>query len=201
MLTISKALSASQAGTYHTKDFVSETQSYYAKDDALLGEWQGELADRFGLSGAVSKADFMALANGQHPQTGEQMVRHRIAGEQTNPDGSITKTVEHRAGWDATFSAPKAVSLTALVGDDERVRLAHREAVTAALSDLERYTQARIGGNNPSEQTGRFVAAKFEHDTARGWLRRPPAPHPCRHLQRDRTGGRLDPCPSGASVL
>ena len=59
------------------------------------------------------------------------------------------------------------MSLTALVGGDERVRLAHREAVTAALSELERYTQARIGGNNPGEQTGRFVAAKFEHDTAR----------------------------------
>jgi conjugative relaxase-like TrwC/TraI family protein len=167
MLTISKALNASQAGSYHTKDFVSETQSYYAKDDALLGEWQGELADRLGLSGAVSKADFMALANGRHPQTGEQMVKHRIASEQTNPDGSITKTVEHRAGWDATFSAPKSVSLTALVGGDERVRLAHREAVIAALSELERYTQARIGGNNPAEQTGLFVAAKFEHDTAR----------------------------------
>jgi conjugative relaxase-like TrwC/TraI family protein len=167
MLTISKALNASQAGTYHTKDFVSETQSYYAKDDALLGEWQGHLANRFGLSGTVSKADFMALANGQNPQTGEQMVKHRIASEQTNPDGSITKTVEHRAGWDATFSAPKSVSLTALVGGDERVRLAHREAVTAALSELEQYTQARIGGNNPAEQTGRFVAAKFEHDTAR----------------------------------
>ena len=167
MLTISKALNASQAGTYHTKDFVSKTQSYYAKDDALLGEWQGELADRLGLSGTVSKADFMALANGQHPQTGEQMVKHRIASEQTNPDGSITKTVEHRAGWDATFSAPKSVSLTALVGGDERVRLAHREAVTAALSELEKYTHARIGGNNPAEQTGRFVSAKFEHDTAR----------------------------------
>ena len=123
MLTISKALNASQAGTYHTKDFVSETQSYYAKDDPLLGEWQGGVADRLGLSGAVSKADFMALANGQNPQTGEQMVKHRIAGEQTNPDGSIAKTVEHRAGWDATFSAPKSVSLTALVGGDERVRL------------------------------------------------------------------------------
>ncbi|MBB5061072.1 conjugative relaxase-like TrwC/TraI family protein [Granulicella aggregans] len=167
MLTISKALNASQAGTYHTKDFVSETQSYYAKDDAFLGEWQGELADRLGLSGTVSKADFMALAKGQNPQTGEQMVKHRHAQEQTNPNGSITKAVEHRAGWDATFSAPKSVSLTALVGGDELVRLAHREAVTAALSELEKYTQARIGGNNPAEQTGRFVAAKFEHDTAR----------------------------------
>ena len=75
--------------------------------------------------------------------------------------------VEHRAGWDATFSAPKSVSLTALVGGDDRVREAHREAVNVALNELERYTQARIGGNHAAEITGQFVAAKFEHDTAR----------------------------------
>ncbi len=68
---------------------------------------------------------------------------------------------------DATFSAPKSISLTALVGGDDRVREAHREAVNVALNELEKYTQARIGGNNPAETTGRFVAAKFEHDTAR----------------------------------
>ena len=78
------------------------------------------------------------------------------------------KPVEHRAGWDATFSAPKSVSLTALVGGDERVRDAHRQAaVTTTLSELERYTQARIGGNHAAETTGKFIAAKFEHDTAR----------------------------------
>ena len=75
--------------------------------------------------------------------------------------------MEHRAGWDATFSAPKSVSLTALVGGDERVREAHRESVHVALDELEHYTQARIGGNHPAETTGKFVAAKFEHDTAR----------------------------------
>src|SRR2546425_1867861 len=75
--------------------------------------------------------------------------------------------MEHRAGWDATFSAPKSVSLTALVGGDERVREAHRESVGVALDELERYVQARIGGNLPAETTGRWVAAKFEHDSAR----------------------------------
>jgi conjugative relaxase-like TrwC/TraI family protein len=75
--------------------------------------------------------------------------------------------MEHRAGWDATFSAPKSVSLTALVGGDERVREAHRESVRVALDELEHYTQARIGGNHPAETTGKFIAAKFEHDTAR----------------------------------
>ena len=75
--------------------------------------------------------------------------------------------MEHRAGWDATFSAPKSVSLTALVGGDERVREAHRESIVVALDELERYTQARLGGNLPAETTGKWVAAKFEHDSAR----------------------------------
>ena len=48
-----------------------------------------------------------------------------------------------------------------------RVREAHRESVRTALDELERYTQARIGGNHPAETTGKFVVAKFEHDTAR----------------------------------
>ena len=47
------------------------------------------------------------------------------------------------------------------------MREAHRAAVTTALDELERYTQARIGGNSPAETTGKFIAAKFEHDTAR----------------------------------
>ena len=75
--------------------------------------------------------------------------------------------MEHRAGWDATFSAPKSVSLTALVGGDDRVRDSHRDSVRIALEQLEHYTQARIGGNHPPETTSKFVAAKFEHDTAR----------------------------------
>jgi conjugative relaxase-like TrwC/TraI family protein len=94
-------------------------------------------------------------------------VRQRASYEYQDADGKTIKTMEHRAGWDATFSAPKSVSLTALVGGDQRVREAHRQSVSVALDQLERYTQARIGGNHPPETTGKFIAAKFEHDTAR----------------------------------
>jgi conjugative relaxase-like TrwC/TraI family protein len=167
MLTISKSLSASQAQTYHKQDFASETQSYYRQGNAIEGEWQGQLATRFGLSGAVSPLEFQRLSEGLHPATEQPMVRSRAAFEYKNADGEAIKSVEHRAGWDATFSAPKSVSLTALVGGDGRVREAHRAAVTEALNELERYTQARIGGNHPAETTGKFIAAKFEHDTAR----------------------------------
>ena len=167
MLTISKAISPAQAQTYHSLEYTSDAQSYYKQDDTVKGEWQGRLAASLGLSGEVAPLEFSRLTEGKHPQTEEQMVKHREGKEYTNPDGSVTKPVEHRAGWDATFSAPKSVSLTALVGGDERVRDAHRAAVTTALEELEKYTHARIGGNNPAEQTGKFIAAKFEHDTAR----------------------------------
>ena len=55
--------------------------------------------------------------------------------------------MEQRAGWDVTFSAPKSVSLTALVGGDDRVREAHRESVRTALDEMEKYAQARMGSN------------------------------------------------------
>ena len=167
MVTISKPLSAGQAQAYHQKEFTSESQNYWQQSGAVQGEWQGRLTGKFGLAGGVGAEEFAALTQGQNPKTGEQMVQHRDAQEYKNPDGSTTKAVEHRAGWDATLSAPKSVSLTALVGGDDRVREAHRAAVSTALSELERYTQARVGGNNPAETTGKFIAAKFEHDTAR----------------------------------
>jgi len=167
MLTISKPLSAGQAQNYHAKEFTSPDQSYWSRGQTVQGEWQGKLAGKFGLAGTVGAEEFARLSDGQHPQTSEQLVRHRQAHQYQGEDGQSVTSVEHRAGWDATFSAPKSVSLTALVGGDERVRVAHREAVTAALTELERYTQARIGGNHPAETTGQFAAAKFEHDTAR----------------------------------
>jgi conjugative relaxase-like TrwC/TraI family protein len=167
MLTISKPLSAGQAQTYHQKEFTAKEQNYWSQRGVIAGEWQGRLAQQFGLAGAVSAEDFAKLSQGQHPQTGEQLVRQRASYEYQDAGGKTVKTMEHRAGWDATFSAPKSISLTALVGGDDRVREAHRESVRVALDQLERYTQARIGGNHLPETTGKFIAAKFEHDTAR----------------------------------
>lgn len=178
MLTISKALSAGQAQSYHEKEFTEKEQSYWAQGNAVEGEWQGRLTEQYGLSGAVGSEEFARLSQGQHPQTGEQLVRHRTAPEYQDANGKTVKTVEHRAGWDATFSAPKSVSLTALVGRDDRVREAHRESVRIALDQLERYTQAR-----------------------RRWLRGGTAPNPCRHLQYDRAGKRAEPGLAGARLF
>lgn len=149
MLDISKPLNAAQAQDYHKLDYTLPMQSYYAQGDVVKGEWQGKLAESMGVSGEVSALEFSRLTEGKHPVTGEQMVRHRIATEYRNSYGSMTKAVAHRAGWDAMFAPAKSVSLTALIGGDDRIREAHREAVTVALNELEKYTHARLGGNNP----------------------------------------------------
>ena len=167
MLSISQPLSASQARTYHAREFASEAQNYWSRGQQGYSAWEGRLAGEWGLSGQVSQEQFARLSEGQHPASGSQLIRHQVSRSYEGKKGKEVTSVEHRAGWDATFSAPKSVSLTALVGGDERVRLAHRESVKTALAELERYTQARIGNIHAPETTGKFAAATFEHDTAR----------------------------------
>ena len=112
MLSIGVLHSSAQAGTYYAQD------DYYTKGGA--GEpsaWDGQGAASFGLAGAVDRAQFEALLNGELP------------------NGIVLKRGQegkHQPGWDLTFSAPKSVSLLALVGDDRRVLEAHNEAVTAS---------------------------------------------------------------------
>src|SRR6202021_1424350 len=109
MLTISNPLSAVQAQTYHHKEFTAKEQNYWSQRGVIAGEWQGQLAAQLGLAGTVSAEDFARLSQGQHPQTGEQLVRQRPSYEYQDADDRTIKTMEHRAGWDGTFSAPKSV--------------------------------------------------------------------------------------------
>jgi conjugative relaxase-like TrwC/TraI family protein len=166
VLTISKPISASQAKEYHKEEFANAQDNYYTEGQRVRGEWHGQLARQWGLEGEVNQEHFARLADGQHPISGAQLVQHRAALEYKNERGEKVKTMEHRAGWDGTFSAPKTVSLTALVARDERVSAAHRESVNIALDELEKYVQARVSSHE-AETTGKWVAAKFEHDSSR----------------------------------
>src|SRR6185312_2207469 len=142
MLDISKPLTSGKVQSYYRSEYSAASNSYFSQGGTLCGEWHGQLATTLGLSGAVTSEAFDRLAEGRHPETGEQLIQHRDtiktqAGEELG----------HRAGWDLTFNAPKTVSLTALVGEDERVRRAHQSAIRAALNETEKYVQARLGGN------------------------------------------------------
>ena len=129
MMTMSKALSAGQAKNYYQKEYTSAKENYYSEGGEVTGRWSGELAEEWNLTGEVQSEQYERLCAGQDPHTGEQLIRIVKSREAHNNHGEEITTTEHRAGWDATFSAPKSVSLAALVGNDERIRTVHRESV------------------------------------------------------------------------
>jgi conjugative relaxase-like TrwC/TraI family protein len=162
MLDLSKPLTAGKIKEYFKDEYGAAENAYFSQGGTIRGEWHGELVNTFGLNGPVEGEAFNRLAEGQHPLSGEQLIKHK--------DTIKTQSGEelgHRAGWDFTFKPGKSVSVTALVGEDDRVRVAHRRAVSAALDALEAYVQARMSAVGPPEATGKWIAAKFEHDTAR----------------------------------
>ena len=154
MLVMSKgALSVGQAETYYQEKYSED--DYYTESHRVTGQWYGRGAETLGLSGAVSEEDFRAILRGTRPGSGEALVS-AAAGRD-----------ERRAGWDATFNAPKSVSIQALVGEDARLVEAHRRAVERALSELEKFAQARHHRGQEWVTTGNFVGARFEHIAAR----------------------------------
>jgi conjugative relaxase-like TrwC/TraI family protein len=167
MLILSRPIGAKQALAYHAREFSNVSANDDATGAVIAATWHGRLAGYWGLAGDVDVERFRRLAEGQHPATGEALVRHQAGRRYTNAAGRTVTAMAHRAGWDATFSPPKSVSLTALVGGDARVREAHRTAVAAALRELQPYVRAHLGGGRTPEPTGNWVASAFEHDSAR----------------------------------
>ena len=68
-----------------------------------------------------------------------------------------------------TFSAPKSVSVMAVVGGDERLVTAHETAVREALEEAEKYsaTRVRVTGLNENRTAGNWVVAAYTHDSSR----------------------------------
>ena len=159
MLSIGALASASQGASYYERD------GYYAKDSDEHREasaWVGRGAEELGLKGPVDPDTFRAVLEGRVPDgSGRQLGRRGRDGE-----------VLHRPGRDLTFSAPKSVSLAALVGGDDRITEAHDRAVAATLAWVERNaaeTRMKDGQTGQIARTGnqKIVAAVFRHDTSR----------------------------------
>jgi conjugative relaxase-like TrwC/TraI family protein len=147
------ALTAAQAETYYEEKYSQD--DYYSEQQRVVGEWFGHAAEELGLSGEVATEDFRAVLCGLRPASGEVLV-HKANGYD-----------DRRAGWDATFNAPKSVSIQGLVGDDHRLIEAHGKAVSRALVELEQYALSRRRGGSEWVVTGNVVAARFDHIAAR----------------------------------
>src|SRR5215208_5998583 len=167
MMTMSRAISAGQASNYYKQEFTNSQDNYYREAGEVKGRWCGTLAEEWNLKGEVTTEQYERLVAGQDPHTGEQLIRIVSARETVNKFGDEITTSEHRAAWDATISAPKSPSLAALVGNDGRIREAHRESVDATVKEFEKYLQARGGGDKPAITTGKMIAVQFEHTSSR----------------------------------
>lgn len=135
--------------------YYSHEDNYYASG-SLESRWLGDGAEKLGLKGEVANADMDAIRQGKLP-------------DGTDLSRMVNGVNKHRSGYDLTFSAPKSVSVMALVGEDRRFIDAHNNAVKAVMQEMEQLVSTRITEEGKTETvlTGNMVAALFNHDTSR----------------------------------
>ncbi|MEA5604490.1 MobF family relaxase [Nostoc sp. UHCC 0252] len=134
---------------------------YFVKNYYHQGKsrWSGLGAEKLGLSGSIdNELEFTNVIEGRSPDGLEQL------------NARVLKQKERRAALDCTFSAPKSVSLMALVGGDSRLIAAHHQALKEVIGLMERrYAITRVTQNNGRHRvnTGNLVVAQFDHIESR----------------------------------
>ena len=155
--SIGKIVSPAQGASYYERD------GHYAKEDPAHREastWAGKGSTALGLSGSVDTDTFTAVLEGQVPD-GPRLGRR-------DKDGNVL----HRPGRDITLSAPRSVSLAALVCGDRRIVTANDQAVQRTLAWIEENTietRMRDPASGALVRAGgqEMVAATFRHDKSR----------------------------------
>jgi len=133
---------------------------YYSEKQHTAGHWFGRGCEIFRLeSGSiVQEKDFVALCNGLRPDDGRKLTQRMKA--------------NRRCLDDFTISAPKSVSVMALVANDERIIAAHERAAAATMEAAERLAATRVRkgaavDTQESRTTGNVVCAQFLHRESR----------------------------------
>ena len=157
MLSLGKLAPGQQQ--YYLDTVARGAEEYYTGAREAPGQWVGAGSARLGLEGEVDAEELGRVLEHVDPKSGT----YRLTG---------ARSVPVVAGFDATFCAPKSVSLLFALGDPEvsnDVRNAHDAAQGAALEVLER-AACRVrrgqGGHTVLDGDG-FVAAAFRHRTSR----------------------------------
>lgn len=134
------------------------TTNYYLAEQngtEKTTQWYGKIAEREGILGhEIEHQKLEAVLNGQ------------LNNDQTPRAHSDTR----RTGYDLVFSAPKGVSILALVYGDTRIIDAHNAAVKTALNLLEKDTaQAKVTENKERrfENTQNLLFGLVQHKTSR----------------------------------
>lgn len=154
MLTIGKL----RDPNYYLAQVADGLEEYYTNAKEAPGVWMGRSADRLGLAGEVKGEALHSLLDHRDPNIGTRLTRAQGAPKVP--------------GFDATFCAPKSVSMLFALGDAEvsnEVRNAHDAAVGAAVRALEDFAARSRRGKGGAERmvAEGFVAAAFRHRTSR----------------------------------
>ncbi len=130
---------------------------YYAAGEIRPGQWIGIGAEWLELKANVTREPFCALCENLNPNTGERLTQRN------------QKEGQRRVFYDFTCSAPKSVSVLAVMLDDQRLIEAHETAAQIAFRELEIFaaTRVRKQGSQQNRTTGNLVAAAFVHDSSR----------------------------------
>ncbi|ACB74481.1 MobF family relaxase [Opitutus terrae] len=145
-------------GATYLSQHLNKNDYWTEGEKEVQGEWIGHGATLLGLEGGVQEKPFEALRRNRDPRTGKRL--------------TAREDTQRVAFFDVQLSAPKDVSVLAMLGNDERIDAAFREAVKIALEEMERFAavRERRGDARASEAfrlTGNFAGALFFHNTSR----------------------------------
>jgi conjugative relaxase-like TrwC/TraI family protein len=157
-VTTLHASSAANTAQYYT-------QYLTAAPGEVPGVWSGRQSTTLGLSGTVDVEPLELLLSGRDPVSATPLGRELVG--RVTRDGRVVKAV---SGFDATFSAPKSVSVWWGLTGDVRFLEAHDVAVNAVLDHLERFgstTRIRRDGRRLHPDTGGLTMATFRQTTSR----------------------------------
>jgi conjugative relaxase-like TrwC/TraI family protein len=158
-----------RVSTIHASS-AANTAAYYtqyltAAPGEVPGVWCGRQTAGLGVSGTVEAELLERLLSGRDPVSGMPLGRELV--DRVTRDGRVVKAV---SGFDATFSAPKSLSVWWGLTGDRRLLDAHDVAVNAVLEHLERFgstTRIRRDGGRLHPDTGGLTMATFRQTTSR----------------------------------
>jgi conjugative relaxase-like TrwC/TraI family protein len=134
---------------YAEENFTTKNQT------VMNSRWFGRGAETLGLLGQVTSFSYENV--------------YRGIDDRGNPLRRQLSNKNSRPGRDLTFSAPKFVSLLALVLENKQIITAHQQSVERALRYVEQnciYTRTGQGGRT-HQQTKNLVVAVFVHHYSR----------------------------------
>ena len=158
MVTIKAQTSPRNAARYFDEHLSRD--DYFSEKQQTVGRWFGRGCETLGIESEsiVEQEPFVALCKGLRPDDHTKLTQRA--------------TANRRCLYDLTISAPKSLSIMALVAGDARLIAAHEKAVAATLAAAEDLACVRVrkGAAVDTQQTrttGNIIGAQFLHRESR----------------------------------